>query len=151
MARFKVTGLDSLIEQMKNLGELKGDVANRMLMAGAEEVRKAWQKAARTHGHVLTEQMIDSIGYARTPTEIGGVKSIDIYPLGHSTYTESRGVRKPRKKTVRNAEIAFILHYGTSSRPGSRWVDTADELSEAPVQAAMEAIWNEYLKEKGLI
>ena len=151
MARFKTQGLDKIVQQMKDLGELKGDVASRMLMAGAEEVKKAWQKAAEIHGHILTEQMKNSIGYARRPSEIGDVRLIDIYPQGKSTYTELDGKRTERKKPVRNAEIAFILHYGTSRRPGSHWVDTADELSEEPVQAAMEAIWDQELKKKGLI
>lgn len=150
MARFRTEGLDAIIQQMKDLQELSGDVANEMLMAGAEEARKAWIKSAEMHGLRLTGQMINAIGYARKPSDIKGIKSIDIYPIGKSTYTESPDGKIIKRKTpVRLAEIAFIAHYGTSKTPGTHWVDDADELSEEPVTRVMTEIWEDFLQAKG--
>lgn len=150
MARFKTTGLDATIRQMKELGELTGEIADKMLAAGAEEVKKAWKKSAERHSLRLTGQMMDSIGYPKKPTNINGIKTMDIYPQGKSTYTEKDGKRIERKKAIRNAEIAFIHHYGTSRNPATHWVDTADELAEEPVSKAMNAIWDEELRKRGL-
>ena len=150
MARFRTDGIDAIIQQMKDLQELSGDVANEMLMAGAEEAKKAWIKSAEMHGLRLTSQMINAIGYAGKPSDIKGIKSIDVYPIGKSNYTESPdGKRIKRKKPVRLAEIAFILHYGSSKIRQTHWVDDADELSEEPVTRVMTEIWEDFLKEKG--
>ena len=78
--------------------------------------------------------MIASIGFARKPKEIGSIRSIDIYPQGKD------------KRNIRNAEKAFILHYGTTKIRGSRWVDDADKISEQTVVPAMIRVWEQFLQ-----
>ena len=134
MARFDVSGLDETIEEMKRLGQMTGQTADAMLMAGAEEGRKAWRQSAGEHRHRDTGDMIASIGFARKPKEIGSIRSIDIYPQGKD------------KRNIRNAEKAFILHYGTTKIRGSRWVDDADKISEQTVVPAMIRVWEQFLQ-----
>ena len=134
MARFDVSGLDETIEDMKRLGQMTGQTADAMLMAGAEEVRKAWRQSAEEHRHRDTGDMIASIGFARKPKEIGSIRSIDIYPQGKD------------KRNIRNAEKAFILHYGTTKIRGSRWDDDADKISEQTVVPAMIRVLEQFLQ-----
>lgn len=128
MARFDMSGLDAVIDDMISMGEQSGEAARAMLMAGAEQVKLAWQRAADEHGHRLTGALIGSIGYARQPKSIGDALAIDIYPQGSD-------------HGVRNAEKAFVLHYGTSKMQGSGWIDTADRYSEETAIPAMAEIW----------
>ena len=134
MARFDVSGLDETIEEMKRLGQMTGQTADAMLMAGADEVRKAWRQSAEEHRHRDTGDMIASIGFTRKPKEIGSIRTIDIYPQGKD------------KRNIRNAEKAFILHYGTTKIRGSRWVDDADKISEQTVVPAMIRVWEQFLQ-----
>jgi hypothetical protein len=134
MARFELSGFDDVLDEMKRLGELSGDVADRMLMAGAEVVKKEWKASAERSGHRDTGDMIASINYARKPKTAGDIRTIDIYPQGKDS------------KGVRNAEKAFILNYGTKTRKASQWVDKADQASGEPVMQAMTKIWDEHLK-----
>ena len=134
MARFDTEGLQQVIDDMRRMGEQSGEAAKALLMIGAEQVRIAWQQAAEKHGHKDTGALIRSIGYPRQPKQLGDILSIDIYPVGKDA------------KGVRNAEKAFILHYGTSKYPGSRWVDTADRISDALVTPAMTEAWERYLE-----
>lgn len=134
MARFDVSGLDETIEEMKRLGQMTGQTADAMLMAGAEEVRKAWRQSAEEHRHRDTGDMIASIGFSRKPKEIGSIRTIDIYPQGKD------------KRNIRNAEKAFILHYGTTKIRGSRWIDDADKTSEQTVVPAMIRVWEQFLQ-----
>lgn len=134
MARFDVSGLDETIEEMKRLGQMTGRTVDAMLMAGAEEVRKAWRQSAEEHRHRDTGDMIASIGFARKPKEIGSIRTIDIYPQGKD------------KRNIRNAEKAFILHYGTTKIRGSRWIDDADKISEQTVVPAMIRVWEQFLQ-----
>ncbi len=126
MARFDTSGIDDIVEEMRRMGELTGETADAMLLAGAEEVKKAWQTSAEIHGLRDTGAMIESIGYSRTPKTIDGIRQIDIYPQGKD------------RKGIRNAEKAFLNHYGTSRITATHWVDDADEMSAEPVQNAME-------------
>lgn len=155
MARFETSGLDDLIERMEALDLTDSEVADEMLLAGAAEVPKAWEAAAEQHGiRRRSGQMLDSIGFPRKPKVIGGIKTIDIYPQGtrpNKTWKRKNKKGKAGKAMpVRNADVAFILHYGSSRVRATHFVDTADELAAEPVQAAMEQVFDKYLKEKGL-
>lgn len=134
MARFEVEGMDEIIRQMRSMQQLTGKVAEAMLMAGAEEVREAWRESAEKHKHRDTGQLIESIGYPRKPKAASDMLSIDIYP------------QKKNDRGIRNAEVAFVLHYGTTKMPGSGWVDDADTISGPNVTSAMQRIWAEYLE-----
>lgn len=138
MARFRTDGLDDLMREMLEMGEDTGPIADRILLAGAEVIRRCWKIAAESHGHRDTGDMIGSINYAKKPKKIGDLKAVDIYPQG-----------KNRRK-VRNAEVAFILHYGSSKIPGSHWIDDADDMSEPEVEQIAYEIWNEELRKRGL-
>jgi hypothetical protein len=140
MARFDTSGIDDLIHDIENLN-LTPDEQNEILMDGAEQVKKAWKFAAAAHELKDTGDMINSIGYAGKPKDVGGVKSVDIYPQGKD------------RKGVRNAEKAFILHYGSSKIEATHFVDDADALceSEFSVQEAMEDKFDEICEKKGLI
>lgn len=137
MARFDTSGLDELLADMKRHGELIGETADKMLMAGAEEVKNAWESAIEMEGLVDTGDMLKSIGYARKPKTAGDIRVIDIYPQGKD------------RKGIRNAEKAFVNHYGSSSIDATHFVDIADEMSGDWVMQAYERIWDEYMKGKG--
>jgi len=141
MARFQTDGLDDLIEDLKSLGETTGELADKMLLAGAEEVKQAWRRAAKLHNLIDTGDMFNSIGYSRKPKMVSDIKMIDIYPQG----TDRKGIR--------NAEKAFILNYGGSNqkkRPATHWIDTADDLSAEPVEKAMREVYENHMKERNL-
>lgn len=134
MARFDMSGLDPIIDEMREMGEESGAVAQEMILAMAEAVKQAWKRSAEEHGHRDTGEMINAIGYPRGPQTIGDVLTIDIYPQGKD------------HKGVRNAEKAFVLHYGTSKLKASYWVDTADAYSEQTAIPAAEQIWDKFIR-----
>ena len=138
MAKMSTSGMDEIFKQMFDLGELMGEVADRMLYAGADEVKKAWRKVAQDMKYKDTGRMIASIDYAKGKSgKSSDVKTVAIYPQGLN------------HKNVRNAEVAYILHYGTSKRPGSHWVDTAEALAEPEVERVVTEIWDEELRKRG--
>ena len=142
MARFDTMGLDDLAKDVDAL-DFSDEETDGILLAGAEQVKKAWKKAAQMHDLRDTGEMIDSIDYAKRSSKVGDVKGIDIYPQGKDS------------KGVRNAEKAFINHYGTSNPnyPATHFVDDADKLcdNEFSVVDAMEDKFDEICKKKGLV
>lgn len=137
MARFDTTGIQEIISDMERRCQDVGPVAEEMVNAAVEEIKLAWQASAEEHGHRDTGALIDSIGFGPGPVRAGNILMRDVYPQGKDS------------KGVRNAEKAFILHYGCKRFPGSYWVDDADEKSAAPVQARIEAIWDRFLASGG--
>lgn len=134
MARFDTSGIEEIILNMERLGQNVGPVAEEMCMAAVEAIRDAWRQSAEMHGHRDTGDMIASIGFGERPIRAGSIVYNDVYPMGRD------------HKGVRNAEKAFILHYGTSRKPGSYWVDDADEMSAGPVEARIREIWDRFLE-----
>ena len=135
MARFDTTGIDDIIQEMSMLGQNVGPVAKQMVLAAAEEIKQAWKEVARERGLKDTGEMIESIGYGGLEVErLGDIYYKDVYPQGKDS------------KGVRNAEKAFILHYGRSNYPATYWVDEADDRSAAPVQARLEDIWDRFMQ-----
>ena len=135
MARFSTDGIDQIAAEMAWMGEAAGEVADEMLLAGAEEVKRAWKETAERHGYRETGDMIESIRADKAPkSDANDVRRINVYPRGKD------------RKGVRNAEKAYVLHYGTSKIHGSHWVDEADQDADPMVQDVFEKIWDRHLK-----
>ena len=132
MARFDTSGMDDLIRDMERMGQLSGEVAKVMVEAAAQEIKAAWKESAEDHGLRDTGAMIESIDAPGPVMDFGTALGKDIYPTGKD------------RKGVRNAEKAFILHYGTSRIRASYWWSMAEQEADPRVIAAMRAIWDEW-------
>lgn len=137
MAKLTIDGLDETLEQMARMGQLTGKVADEMLLDGAAEMKTAWQNTITMFEHVDTGEMRRKVGYNKKPKSVmESKKLLEIYPQGKD------------KRGTRNAEKAFILHYGRSNMTGSHFVDKAETDGEPKAAAAMEARWDRFI-EKG--
>ena len=94
-----------------------------------------WIKSIKNHNHIDTGDMVNSVGVAKGTK---AKKFRDIYPQGKDS------------KGVRNAEKAFIAHYGKSGQLGDRFVDEAEANSAAECAAAMRKKLDEYIEKKGM-
>lgn len=135
MAGFACDGLDALVNEMRKLGQLDGPIVGEMLDTAAEIVREGWKESAESHGHVDTDAMVSSIDF---PVK-GDARALyrDIYPQGNDS------------KGVSNAEKAFILQYGKSSKAGTYWVDDAEMKAGPAAIAACQEIWDRFLQSGG--
>ena len=124
-----LSGLDDMMASIAGLIGSCDQVAKDMLDAGEAEVIAAWQQVSP----VRTGAMRGSVKGHRKG---GSAMTSEVYPDGSD-------------HGVRNAEKAFILHYGTKRIPGSHWVDQAEEIAEPAATAAMEEIFNQYIGSGG--
>lgn len=136
MALFNGEGFDELLADLKQHGDLISTAAPDMLQAGAAVVADAWRDAIRAHDLIDTGDMIDSVG----PSDLvntSSEKKIAVYPQGRD------------RKGIRNAEKAFINHYGASRRKATHFVDDAETKAEGPAVDAMAAVWFDKLESEG--
>lgn len=138
MASLKSSGdiIGDIAKELVKLGEdVENQLGQEMLDEGAQIIEYNWCKAIKKHGHVDTGDMVNSIGAAK---KTKGRNFREIYPQGKD------------HKGQRNAEKAFVLHYGRSGRNGSRFVDEAEADSDSECANMMQEKLNEYLNKKGL-
>ena len=133
---FNGEGFDELLADLKQHGDLISTAAPDMLQAGAAVVADAWRDAIRAHDLIDTGDMIDSVG----PSDLvntSSEKKIAVYPQGRD------------RKGIRNAEKAFINHYGASRRKATHFVDDAETKAEWHAVDAMAAVWFDKLESEG--
>ena len=137
MAQVSTYGFSDFLREMQALGENVDEIAEEMLDAGAEVATEEWKNGIREHDYIDTGDMLASVGPNKNTKSSGrssGARSVEIYPQGKD------------RKGIRNAEKAYMLHYGTSKMRGSRFVDDIDERAEQKIQEAMEKVMDEHLK-----
>lgn len=144
MARIESFGIDAIAVELKQMSQQTGQLAQRMLAAGAGELKGLWQKEISAHGHVDTGDMRESVA-ATEPKKSADGLMVEVYPQGKD------------RNGVSNAEKAYLLHYGWKGRrtkarkdgtrgknakKGDHFVDAieaaAPELVEKAMATAME-------------
>lgn len=141
MAKFStsVGMIDSIANELKNLGaEVENALGDEILDAGAEVAVTEWKNEIQRNGHVKTGDMLNSVKAKKVSnSKRGNVR--EIFPQGKD------------RKGVRNAEKARVLSNGTSKKTGSHFADTAEKNAETKSVIRMQAVFDEYLKQKGLV
>ncbi len=136
MALFNGEGFDELLADLQKDKDLIEDAAPDMLAAGAGIVADAWRDAIKAHGLIDTGDMLDSVAPSDAVVT-SSEKKIAVYPQGRD------------RKGIRNAEKAFINHYGASRRKATHFVDDAETKAEGPAVDAMAAVWYSKLESEG--
>ena len=127
-----------MILALEKLGEIGHETAVNMVEAGSEAAADIWRQKARSYGYLKTGEMIRNIGPRGEVAGRGTVLFQTVYP------------QKKDRRGVTNAEKAFYLHYGTQQGGvrrirGSYWVDEVEQEAEAPVFAAMEKVYDDFI------
>lgn len=145
----RVEGLDELIADMEREGATVDARGERVLLAAAEVFKQGYKQAAHENHFHRTGGLIASMGFSSKVKRARDILSVDVYPQG----TNPKGQRY--------AEIAYILHWGTTSTaaqkrhneskkyrntpgiPRTLWVDRAEAIANETVVEAMRKAWEE--------
>ena len=133
MARLELEGLDETVEAMKQMGELTGQAANAMLMAGAAWIAQGLEKAAKREGLKRWGDMIESIGYNASPKYVEDVPTIEVYARGSD------------REGVSNMDKAFVNNFGTSKLDDTHWWEEGEAEAEPRAIAGMVQVWDEFV------
>lgn len=136
MPKFEFTGMDELVLELSKMAGNVENVAEQMLYAGAEELKKAWQRAIVNLDLVDTWAMHDSIGFKPKIESYGGAAAITVTPQGKDASGTS------------NAEKAWVLNYGVPSRniKPHHHFDEAQAIADYTVVNAMEKVFDEFVR-----
>lgn len=130
------SGTEEMMDALFAESERLERKATEMLGTAGEMVVQAWKDAIEAAGHAppgksgrATGDLMKSVRASKVKKS-GEAYVSTIYPHGRD------------RKRQGMAEIAFVLHYGTSKLKGDHFVDDAEERSADAVEQAMEEIWN---------
>lgn len=148
MAFVKITGFSAEIEALKRAGNDTGELVKDMLLAGGDTAKKIWKDVITERGHVDTGDMRDSVGAKFISYRNG---SAEVYPLEKSSTPSKRhGGGGKKRKPIRNAEKAFILHYGRSNLLGDLFVDEIEDRIIDKGFDAMNEVYEKFLEKENL-
>ena len=144
MARLAFDGLDSLMDDLDSLAHLPDRVVEDVLNAGADVLVPAQRAeiSSRWRGKYSEGISAKSVKKSKVKKTKDG-RAVHIYP---------QSTRKRGKKSIRNAEIAFINEYGApkrgiAPRPA---IAAANAKAEQAAADAGERVFNAYLDSKNL-
>ncbi|MCL2703891.1 MAG: HK97 gp10 family phage protein [Defluviitaleaceae bacterium] len=134
-------GLEEIEKMLLQNAEAAESKAEQILLAGAEVLVKA-QKAALSRiskGSKSDGELLASIGIGKIKkSKSGSGYHTEVFPQGtqsHISEMNSKG------KKVRNANVGFMVEYGTSNMTARPWVSVAEATAADAVNEAMGAEW----------
>lgn len=152
MAAFKYNGVDALNLTFDKMANLSGDDRLRIIRPGAELLRERLVDKVLTLFTQRSGALAKSFKLKERAWEDGA--GISVYPTGkHPKSSTGKRRRKRRSNDPydgTNAEVAFILEYGSPRIKASHFMETTAEESEGVVYEAMQAELNAILTELGL-
>lgn len=143
MAKFSTRGVDELILSLEQLATTPEETQYSILEAGASALIPRWKETLQSMKR--TGQLIESIKAARKK---GETLIVAITPKGKrkGAYTGQRKTHGGGTYQGTNAEVAYLLEYGTPRMAATHWMESTNEEASDEVVAAEAAVWDDYLK-----
>ncbi len=133
MANIITTVKSDITNELAKRGEDTRKVAEAMLIAGAEALKKNWEEVITEESLIDSGDMKAAVGYNPAKALKGGELEIDVYPFGKDY------------KGTSNATKAAMLHYGTSTFPMTRFIDEIEKRTEKDAEEAMRKVMEEWI------
>lgn len=128
MATMSSQGIDEFVKKLEQLESGAEEVADKMLIAGANVLKSDLRSAAEAHKD--TGAMASSIKVSKVSRKSSNEASISVRPTGKDS------------KGVRNMEKAGRLEYGTSKQAATPFIQPTVESSEAEVLKTMTEVFD---------
>lgn len=156
MAGFSFNGVDYLTASFEELSQLTDDDKLSVIMPAAEllaekhstKIRQVFKQrsGALAKSIAITAKSDENGVYAHIAPKGKHPKS----STGKRMKNTPKGRRSSGKYSGSNAEVAYILEYGSPRIAPRHWMETANEEAEAELVEAEQKAWNDLLEKKGL-
>ena len=156
MMDLHVDGLDRLSVRFLQLQQLSEDQIWDIIAPAAEIMKSAMQSVIERMFKQRSGSLRESIEVQRRLSKAGAVFAL-IGPNQARHPKATQGKRKPRAQggggrnfAGTNAEVGWILEYGSVRIPARHWMETACTETEEQLYQTLEAGWDETLTAAGL-
>ena len=153
MAKFSFNGMDEISASFERLANITDEDKIGVIMPAAKLLVERQKAKIVELFHQRTGNLHDSI-------------KIDVKDDGDGSYAyitpkgkhAGSGTGKRKRKNGRsngrysgtNAEVAYILNYGSPRIAATHWLENANEEAESEVMETMQNAWNDVIETKEL-
>lgn len=152
MAKFSFNGMDEISASFEQLSRLTDDDKMSVIMPAAQLLLQRQKEKILSLFTQRTGDLANSLTIEKRSGEDGVFAYI--FPKGKhrgSSTGKRRGKRRSNGKySGTNAEVAYILEYGSPRISATHWLENANEEAEDEVVSAQQAAWDDLLTKKGL-
>lgn len=152
MAKFSFNGMDELSASFEDMNQLSDEERMSVIMPGAEVVAEHQRGKIRSLFKQRTGALADSITIRQKSDDDGAYANIFLKGKHPGSSTDKRrGKRRSNGKySGTNAEVGYILEYGSPRIAATHWMENANEDAAAEVASAQQEAWNALMEKKGL-
>ena len=152
MAKFSFNGMDEISASFEQIAKLTDEDKMSVILRGAQLLRQRQQEKITSVFKQWTGALAKSLTIQKRSDDDGVFAYI--FPKGkHPGSSTGKRMKKGRssgKYSGSNAEVAYILNYGSPRIAATHWLENANEESADELTETMQSAWNDLLTEKGL-
>lgn len=156
MAKFNFDGIDYISAKFEQLAQIDDDDKMSVIRPAAEFLKGKHQEKILSKFKRRTGALAGSITVEQKSDDDGAYAHIA--PKGKHPRSTTGKRMKPENGKRRssgsysgtNAEVAYILEYGSPRIPASHWMEEANEEAADEVVAIQQDAWDKLVAEKGL-
>lgn len=157
MAKFAFNGLDQISASFEQLSEISDDDKYAIVESAASFLKDCFVDKIKGWFVQRSGDLAKSVTIERQDGEDGSYAHISLKGKhsGSSTGRRHKRVkgshrRSSGKYSGTNAEIGYILEYGSPRIQATHWMETTNEENADEVMSIMEGSWDDLLASKGL-
>ena len=153
MAKFSFNGLDEISASFEQLADVSDQDRLGVIMAGANVLVTRQKEKIVQMFQQRTGKLADSIKIKVKDDGDGSYAYISPegkHPGSGTGRRKRRNGRSNGKYSGTNAEVAYILNYGSPRISATHWLENANEEAEEEIISAQQAAWDELITKKGL-
>ena len=153
MAKFSFNGMDAIEASFQEMSQLSDDEKYSVIAPAAELLKQKFVEKIKSFFVQRSGKLAESITVVQKSDDAGTYAHIT--PTGkHPASSTGKRKRKDGKSNGRysgsNAEVAWILEYGSPRIEPRHWMETTNEENADEVMSIMEGSWDDLLTSKGL-
>lgn len=152
MAKFSFNGMDGIAASFEQLSKLTNEEKMSVIMPAARLLLERQKEKILSVFTQRTGDLAKSLVIEQRSDD-DGIKAF-IVPSGKHRGSgtgrrKRRNGRSNGKYSGTNAEVAFILNYGSPRIKATHWLENANDEAEEDVISAEQSAWDDLLKTKG--
>ena len=152
MAKFNFNGMDEISASFEQLANITDEDKMSVIMPAAKLLVERQREKICSLFRQLTGDLAGSLTIQEKSDDDGAYANIYLKGKHKGSSTGKRkGKRNSNGKySGTNAEVGYILEYGSPRIAARHWMETANEEAEDEVMAAQQAAWDDLITRKGL-
>lgn len=152
MAKFSFNGMDEISASFEDMAQLTDEERMSVIMPGAQVLVERQRGKIQSVFKQRTGALADSITIREKSDDYGAYANIFLKGKHPGSSTgKRRGKRRSNGKySGTNAEVGYILEYGSPRIAATHWMENANEEAAAEVATAQQEAWDELMQKKGL-